>query len=228
MLADGGFVTASKDRNADLFWALRGGGGNFGVVTSFLFQLHPVGIVFAGPIVWDQKDARAIMRLYRNFLPGAPEELGIFLGLGSTLSTAPFPEESWGKRNCLLMCCCAGPEESGKRALAPLLDALPAPSINWMGLMPYAAVQSLFDGFFRQGLQWYWRGDFVKTLPDPAIDVHLEQAAKTPSEQSLMHLYPIDGAVHRVAAGERLGIAVTQPGRWSSPESIPIRRKRSQ
>jgi FAD binding domain/Berberine and berberine like len=202
VLADGSFVTASKEKNPDLFWALRGGGGNFGVVTSFLFQLHPVSMVFAGPIVWDQKHARTIMQRYRDFLPGAPEELGIFLGLKTILSSAPFPEELWGKRMCLLMSCYNGSEEKGREALAPLLEALPAPWFNWMGTMPYPALQSMFDGLYPKGMQWYWRGDFVKTLSDSAIDAHLEQAAKTPSELSLMHLYPIDGAVHRMGKDE--------------------------
>jgi hypothetical protein len=202
VLADGSFVTASKDQNPDLFWALRGGGGNFGVVTSFKFALHPVSTVFAGPIAFDQKHARTIMQRYRDFLPSAPEELGIFLGLKTILSCAPFPPELWGKRFCLLMCCYDGPEDNGKAALAPLLDALPAPWFNWMGTMPYPAVQSMFDGLYPKGMQWYWRGDFVKALPDAAIDLHLEQAAKTPSELSLMHLYPIDGAVHRIGSRE--------------------------
>ena len=120
VLADGSFVIASKDKNPDLFWALRGGGGNFGVVTSFLFQLHPVSMVFAGPIAWDQKHARTIMQRYRDFLPNAPEELGVFLGLKTILSSAPFPQELWGKRICLLMSCYNGPEEQGRKALAPL------------------------------------------------------------------------------------------------------------
>lgn len=202
VLADGSFVTASKERNPNLFWALRGGGGNFGIVTSFVFKLHQVSMVFAGPIAWDQRHARTIMQHYREFLPNAPEELGIFLGLKTVLSSAPFPEEFWGKRMCLLMCCYNGPEEKGREALAPLLDALPAPWFNWMGTMPYPAVQSMFDGLYPKGMQWYWRGDFVKTLSDEAIEAHLEQAAKTPSELSLMHLYPIDGAVHRVGKDE--------------------------
>ncbi|WGR90928.1 FAD-binding oxidoreductase [Bradyrhizobium sp. ISRA443] len=202
VLADGSVVVASKNQNPDLFWALRGGGGNFGVVTSFVFQLHPVTTVFAGPIAWDQKHARAIMQRYRDFLPAAPEELGTFLGLKTIPSSPPFPKELWGKHICLLMCCYDGPEDAAKTALAPFLDALPEPWLNWMGTMPYPAVQSMFDGLYPKGMQWYWRGDFVKTLPDAAIDIHLEQAAKTPSELSLMHLYPIDGAVHRVGIGE--------------------------
>lgn len=202
VLADGRFVTASKDSNPDLFWALRGGGGNFGVVTSFLFKLHPISTVFAGPIAWDQRHARTIMRRYREFLPHATEDLGLFLGLKTVLSSAPFPQELWGKRICLLMCCYDGPEDAGRKALAPLLGALPEPWFNWMSTMQYPAVQSMFDGLYPKGMQWYWRGDFVKTLTDEAIDVHLEQAARTPSELSLMHLYPIDGAVHRVGQDE--------------------------
>ena len=202
VLADGSFVTASKDDNADLLWALRGGGGNFGVVTSFKFQLHPVSAVFAGPVAFDQKHARAIMQRYREFLPNAPEDLCVFLGLKTVLSTDPFPREHWGKRMCLLMCCFNGTEADGKKALAPLLESLPEPWFNWMSMMPYPGVQAMFDGLYPKGMQWYWRGDFVKTLPDAAIDAHLAQAAKTPSELSLMHLYPIDGAVHRVGKSD--------------------------
>ena len=202
VLADGRFVTASGESNPDLFWALRGGGGNFGVVTSFLFRLHPVSTVFAGPIAWDQRHARTIMQRYREFLPPATEDLGIFLGLKKVLSSAPFPQELWGKRICLLMCCYNGPEDAGRKALAPLLGALPDPWFNWMSPMRYPAVQCMFDGLYPKGMQWYWRGDFVKTLSDQAIDAHLQQAAQTPSELSLMHLYPIDGAVQRVGKDE--------------------------
>jgi FAD binding domain/Berberine and berberine like len=202
VLADGSFLTTSIKNEPDLFWALRGGGGNFGIVTSFLFKLHPVGTVFAGPIAWDQAHGRLIMQRYREFLPTAPEELGAFLGLHRILSSAPFPEEVWGRRTILLMSCYAGPEEEGRKALAPLLESLPDPWFNWMATMPYPPVQAMFDGMYPKGLQWYWRGDFVKTLPDAAIDVHLEHAAKMPSEFSLMHLYPVDGAVHRVGKAD--------------------------
>jgi FAD/FMN-containing dehydrogenase len=198
VLADGSFVTASQHANADLLWALKGGGGNFGVVTSFLFQAHPVGMVFAGPIAWEQSHAPEIMKAYRDFLPNAPEELGAFIGLKMVPATAPFPEALWGARICLLVPCFLGSEEDGRKALAPLLDKLPAPALNWMGVLPYPALQGMFDGLYPEGMQWYWRGDFVKELSDAAIDAHIAQAAKTPSELSLMHLYPIDGAVHRV------------------------------
>jgi hypothetical protein len=213
VLADGSCVTASRTANADLFWALRGGGGNFGVVTSFLFQAHPVGMVFAGPMAWEQSHARAIMRAYRDFLPKAPEELGAFVGLKMVPANSPFPKEFWGARICLLVACYNGSEEDGKKALAPLLDALPPPALNWMGMMPYPALQSMFDGLYPKGMQWYWRGDFVNALSDQAIEAHVAEAAKTPSELSLMHLYPIDGAVHRV--GKQDTAWSTRDATWS-------------
>jgi hypothetical protein len=199
VLADGRFVTASEKENADLFWALRGGGGNFGVVTSFLFRAHPVATVYAGPIFWEARQARAVMRAYREFLPGAPEELGTFVGLKTVPSTDPFPKDYWGRRVCAVISCYSGSPADGEKTMRPLLNATPPPIFNWMGEMPFPAMQSLFDPFFPKGLQWYWKGDFVKSLPDEAIDTHIAQAAKAPSELSLMHLYPIDGAVRRVA-----------------------------
>ena len=200
VLADGRFVTASKDQEPELFWALRGGGGNFGVVTSFLFQAHPVGMVYAGPIFWEATDARAVMRAYRDFLPTAPEELGLFVGLKTVPAVDPFPKDYWGKRACALIGSYNGPAAEGEKQVGRLLEGLPAPAFNWMGAMPFPAMQALFDVFFPKGLQWYWKGDFVKSLPDEAIDTHIAQAAKAPSQLSLTHLYPIDGAVRRVAA----------------------------
>ena len=197
-LADGSFVTANKTDHADLLWALKGGGGNFGVVTSFLFQAHPVGMVFAGPMAWDQSHARAILHAYRDVLPKAPEELGLFVGLKTVPANSPFPEGAWGHRICLVMCCFNGAESEGRNALAPLLAALPPPALDWTGMMPFTAVQTMFDGLYPKGMQWYWKGDFVDELTDAAIEAHVAHAAETPSELSLMHLYPIDGAVRRV------------------------------
>ena len=202
VLADGSFVTAGKNENPDLFWALRGGGGNFGVVTSFLFQAHRVKMVYAGPIFWDAQYGKEVMRAYRDFLPTAPEELGAFVGLKTVPSMDPFPREAWGKRACALISSFNGSEEDGKKALSPLLDKLPPPFFNWMGVMPFPSIQGLFDPFFPKGLQWYWKGDFVKELPDEAIDTYVTESAKAPSELSLMHLYPIDGAVRRVRKDE--------------------------
>jgi FAD/FMN-containing dehydrogenase len=199
VLADGSFVTASKDKHADLFWAVRGGGGNFGVITSFLFQAHPVKTVFAGPIFWDAKEAKRVMRTYRDFIPSAPEELGLFVGLKTVPPTDPFPKEHWNKRACALIGAFNGPIADGQKLMASLLEKLPAPLFNWMGEMPWTAINGLFDPFFPKGLQWYWKGDFVKALSDEAIDVHVANALKAPTPFCLMHLYPIDGAVRRVA-----------------------------
>ncbi len=202
VLADGSFVTASENEHQDLLWAMRGGGGNFGVVTSFVFRAHPVSTVHAGPIFWGIEHARSVMQRYREFISNAPEDLGSFIGLKSVPSTDPFPPEHWGKRICAVISCYNGPAADAEKALAPLLDGMPEPMLNWMSDMPFPALQTLFDPLLPEGLQWYWKGDFVKDLPDEAIDVHLAQAAEAPSELSLMHLYPIDGAVHRVAAGD--------------------------
>lgn len=198
VLADGTFLTASATEHPDLFWALRGGGGNFGVVTSFLFQAHPVSTVYGGPIFWDAVHATAVMQVYRDYLPEAPEELGIFVGLKTVPSMDPFPREAWGRRACAIIGAYDGPADHGRKALAPILDNVPAPLFDWMSEMPFPAMQSLFDPFFPKGLQWYWKGDYVASLPDDAIATHIEHAASAPSELSLMHLYPIDDAVQRV------------------------------
>jgi FAD/FMN-containing dehydrogenase len=200
VLADGRFMTASETQHPDLFWALRGGGGNFGVVTSFLFKAHPVKMVYAGPIFWDAAtNGKAVMRAYRDFIPTAPEDLGVFIGLKTVPPMDPFPTEHWGKRACAVIGSCNGPAADAERALAPLLTSLPAPLFNWMSMMPFPAINALFDPFFPKGLQWYWKADFVQSLPDEAIDTHIAQAANAPSALCLMHLYPIDGAVHRVS-----------------------------
>ena len=199
VLPDGSFVTASKSQHPDLFWALRGGGGNFGVVTSFLFQAHPVRMVYAGPIFWEATHAQAVMRAFREFLPHAPEELGSFVGLKTVPSMDPFPRDHWGKRACAVISCYNGPLAEGEKVMARLLEVVPPPIFNWMGEMPFPAMNALFDPFFPKGLQWYWKGDFVQALTDEAIDTHIAHAAQAPSELCLMHLYPIDGAVHRAA-----------------------------
>jgi hypothetical protein len=197
VLADGSMITASATENPDLYWGLRGGGGNFGIVTSFLFQAHPVNMVYAGPVFWDIEDATAVMRAYRDFLPGAPEDLGTFVGLKTVPPVDPFPAEHQGKHACAIISCYNGPSEKGEAIMGELLAQLPPPLFNWMGEMPFPALQSMFDPFFPKGLQWYWRGDFVNELTDEAIEVHIAQARKVPSALSLMHLYPIDGAVQR-------------------------------
>jgi FAD/FMN-containing dehydrogenase len=197
VLADGSFVTASETANQDLLWALRGGGGNFGVVTSFLFQAHPVSMVYAGPIIWELKDATTIMRWYRDFVANAPNDLCVFLGLQVVPPGEPFPNEHWEKKVCVLVVSHTGRTTDAEKAVNVVRAALPRPIIDWAQPMPYPMLQSLFDALYPKGLQWYWKGDFVKTLPDEAIEAHLAHAAKLPTVFSAMHLYPIDGAVHR-------------------------------
>jgi hypothetical protein len=200
VLADGRVVTTSERQHPDLFWAIRGGGGNFGVVTSFLFQGRPAKTVYGGPIFWDATThGNEVMRGYRDFLPTAPEELGIFVGLKTVPSMDPFPKEGWGKRACAIIGGYNGPVAEGQRLMASLLKSLPPPIFNWMGEMALPALNALFDPFFPKGLQWYWKGDFVRSLPDEAIATHIAEAAKAPTELCLMHLYPIDGAVRRVS-----------------------------
>lgn len=200
VLADGRVVTASTDSHPDLFWALRGGGGNFGVVVSFLLRAHPVSTVFAGPTFFDIEHGAAVMRAYRDFLPTAAEALGVFVGLKTVPPVDPFPAEYQGRHACALISCFNGPEAEGRALMAPLLDVLPEPWFDWRSTMPFTAIQSMFDPLLPAGLQWYWRGDFVRDLPDEAIEAHLAQARRLPpAARSLMHLYPIDGAVRRVA-----------------------------
>jgi FAD/FMN-containing dehydrogenase len=202
VLADGRFVKASKTQNEDLFWGLRGGGGNFGVVTSFLFKAHPAGMIYGGLIMWEIKHARQVMQWYRQFLPKAPLDLGVFVGVKTVPSTDPFPRDIWGKKIAALIGAFNGTAAEGEKAFAPIRKELPKPILDWVGPMPFTAIQSLFDPLMPKGLQWYWKGAYVKELPDAAIDVHLAYAAEAPSELSLVHLYPIDGAVHRVASDE--------------------------
>jgi FAD/FMN-containing dehydrogenase len=197
VLADGSFVTASEKENAELLWVLRGGGGNFGVVTSFLFRTNPASTVYGGPIIFDLAEAATVMRWYREFQSSAADEFYIFLGLQTVPPSDPFPKEHWGKKMCVLLVAHNGPIADAEKAVNAVRAVLPKPIIDWAGPMPYPALQSLFDGLYPKGLQWYWKGDFVKTLPDAAIDAHLAHTAKLPSAVSGMHLYPIDGVVPR-------------------------------
>jgi FAD/FMN-containing dehydrogenase len=199
VLADGSFVVASETQNADLFWALRGGGGNFGVVTSFLFRTNPAKMLYAGPIAFSVDDAAEIMRWYRDFERTAPNDFYIFLGLQAIPPTAPFPEEHWNKKMCVLLVAHNGAD--GEAAVNAIRKELPTPYFDWCGPMPYTALQTLFDPFYPKGLQWYWKGAFVKELPDAAITAHVESAKKA-NVFSAMHLYPIDGAVHAKGASD--------------------------
>jgi FAD/FMN-containing dehydrogenase len=200
VLADGRLVTASATQNADLFWALRGGGGNFGVVTSFLFRAHPVHTVYAGLTLWRLERAGEILPWYREFLPGAPEDLYGFFGFKGVPTSAPFPSALQGRRVCGVVWCYTGPAEQSDTAFRPV-RAL-KPDFEHLGHLPFPALQGFFDGLFPPGLQWYWRGDFLTELTDAAIAQHLEHGTRAPSLHSLMHLYPVDGAAGRVGRND--------------------------
>jgi hypothetical protein len=203
VLADGSKVRASADENADLFWAIRGGGGNFGVVTSFLFRLHEVGTVVAGPTFWPVEAGAEVLTAYREFLPNAPRELNAFFLYGTVPPAPPFPEEIQLRKTAGVVWCYAGsdPEEAA-RLMAPLLDALPEPLLHFTAPMPHPDLQSMFDELYPRGHQWYWRADFVDEIPDEAVDLHAKFGAEVPTVQSTMHLYPIDGAAHDVGPEE--------------------------
>lgn len=199
VLADGSKVRASADENPDLFWAIRGGGGNFGVVTAFTFRLHEISTVVAGPTFWDVGQTEEVLAAYREFLPNAPRELNGFFLVGCVPPAEPFPEALHGRKICGVVWCYAGDDEAeAARLMAPLLDQLPEPLLHGPSAMPHPAIQGAFDGLYPAGHQWYWRADFVKEIPDEALAIHARFGAELPSMQSTMHLYPIDGAAHDV------------------------------
>jgi hypothetical protein len=196
VLANGERVTASADENPDLYWAIRGGGGNFGVVTSFVFRLHEVGTVIAGPTFWTVEQGGEVLAAYRDFILKAPRELNAFFLFGSVPPGPPFPEELHLNKVSGVVWCYVGSEEDAAKAMAPLLDALPEPLLHGVQPMPHAALQGAFDEVYPKGDQWYWRADFVKEIPDEAVELHAKWGEAMPSWKSTMHLYPIDGAAH--------------------------------
>ena len=200
VLADGRLVTADEDQHADLFWALRGGGGNFGVVTSFTFRCHPIGeagSVIGGPVLYDIADAKAVMQWYRELLPQLPEELSGWIGLLTIPPAPPFPEELWGRKACGIVWCYTGPHDRAEAVLAPIQE-FGSPLVVGLHEMPFTMLQQAFDALYPAGLQWYWRADIFEEISDEAIAVHERFGATLPSGHSTMHLYPIDGAAARV------------------------------
>ena len=196
VLADGTVVTASADEHPDLFWALRGGGGNFGVVTSFLFRLHPVDTIIGGPTLWPLDQAEEVMRWYRTFITDAPEALGGFFVFITVPPAPSFPEELHLQKMCGVVWCYTGPAEQAEQVFAPIREFGP-PALYGVQPMPYPALQSAFDPLVPPGLQWYWKADFLRELPDEAIARHVEYARTMPTPLSGLHLYPVDGAVRR-------------------------------
>ncbi|HTK09800.1 MAG TPA: FAD-binding protein [Ktedonobacteraceae bacterium] len=197
VLADGRLVIANERHNADLWWGLRGGGGNFGVVTSFVFKAHPIDTDYGGPMLWELNQAPEVMKWYREFIRQAPEELSGFFLFLVVPPGPPFPEHLHSKNMCGIVWCYTGPLEKAEATFKPIRERL-TPALDLVGPIPHPALQSMFDPLYPPGMQWYWKADFVNELSDEAIQLYIQHGSQLPSIQSTMHLYPINGAAHRV------------------------------
>jgi FAD binding domain/Berberine and berberine like len=196
--ADGELVHASADENQDLFWGLRGGGGNFGVVTSFEYQLHPVGpVLMAGPVFYSGERAAEMLQFYREFTQDLPNEATTLLNL-ATAPPAPFlPEEAHGKPICVMIGVYAGPVAEGERVLQPMRD-LGDPIADLMGPIPYVAMQSLLDALYPAGMSNYFKAGYMDEISDQAIDTLVEQHAAVNSPANEIHVHHFGGAVAEV------------------------------
>jgi FAD/FMN-containing dehydrogenase len=199
--ADGRMLVASDNENEDLFWALRGGGGNFGVVTSLELALHDVETIYGGPMLYEVEDAPAVMRAYDEYIQEAPEQLGAFFGWQLAPPLPFIPEDRHGDMFCVIVTCWAGRPEQGEQGIKPFRDVAEVKA-EMVGPMPYPALNSAFDGLYPKGIRQYWKADFVRDLPDEAVAAHVEHGPRTPTPSSTMHMYSINGAVHRVGAEE--------------------------
>ena len=221
--ADGRFLIASERDNEDLFWALRGGGGNFGVVTSFEFRLHPVKDIYGGPMFFELGEVGNILRFYREYIAGAPEQMGAFPAFQIAPPLPFIPEDRHGDTFIAIVACWAGPVEEGEKAFQPFHDVAPVVAEH-VGPMPYPVLNSAFDALYPAGqLQHYWKASFVKELTDEAIAMHTEHGPQIPTVNSAMHIYPINGAAGRVApdatafAYRDANFATVIAGMWPEP-----------
>jgi FAD/FMN-containing dehydrogenase len=195
--ADGRIVTASEDENADLFWGLRGGGGNFGIVTAFHLRVHPLGpIVLGGMLMHLAESAPDLLRFYRDFMTNAPDEVGTGLAFVTAPPEEFVPEPVRGQPVIGIVCCYAGPVEDGEAALKPLREF--GPGLDMVQPMPYVAVQQLLDPANPKGMQNYWTADFYDDLPDKAVDILVEYGTKPVSPLTQIIVVPGGGAVARV------------------------------
>jgi FAD/FMN-containing dehydrogenase len=197
VLANGKFVIASAKENSDLFWAIRGGGGNFGVVTSFLFKAHPVHTQYAGPMLYELSETADVMKWYRKFITKAPKELNGFFAFLIVPPGPPFPEHLHNKKMCGIVWAYSGNVKKGPSVFKPIRK-FKAPALDLVGPIPNPVLNSMFDPLYPPGLQWYWKADFMRELSDEAIALHAEHGAKLPTLLSTMHMYPVDGAAGRV------------------------------
>jgi|SRR5579862_2266954 len=197
VLADGSFVTASDKENADLFWAVRGGGGNFGIVTAFKFRAVPASTDYAGPTLWPMEDATEVLKWYRNFIGKAPTTLNGFFAFLTVPPGPPFPEHLHNKKMCGVVWCYTGKLKDAEKVFKPI-RAFKKPALDMAGPIPHPMLQSMFDALLPPGLLWYWKADFVKELTDEAVALNVQHGSQLPTMLSTMHLYPIDGAASKV------------------------------
>lgn len=219
--ADGDVVMCSEDRHRDLFWALRGGGGNFGVVTSFGYRLHPVADILGGPTFYPLDGE--VLRGYADLVADAPEELNAILGL-VLAPPLPFVPEQWhGRPACVVLTCWSGPPAADDAVRGRLAHLGPVIGQH-VGRMPYPVINTLFDELLPFGLRHYWKGCFAQSLPDDAIAAHVAYGATLPSPETATLVFPIDGACQRLGmmdtafAYRDATFAVALGATWSRPE----------
>ena len=220
--ADGQTVTASETAEADLYWALRGGGGNFGVVSEFTFRLHPVDEIYGGPMFFELSDGPAVLAYFNDFIKNAPREYGGFPAFQIAPPLPFVPENRVGEPFVAVVSCWTGAASDGEKIIQGFRDVA-NPVAEHIGPMPYPALNSAFDALVPRGLQHYWKAAFVADLTDEAIRAHMEHGPRVPVVNSTVHLYPINGACHDVAAdatafGHRdATYAVVVAGMWPDP-----------
>ncbi len=194
VMADGTYLTVNNHQYPDLFWAVRGGGGNFGIVTSFKFQGHPVKTIYGGPMLWPIEQTEEIMEWYDKFIEDAEEDLNGFIAT-MIIPGPPFPDFLHNKQFCGIVWCYLGDPKNAEKVFKPMRDLKPI--FEHLGEMPYPALQTLFDGLMPPGLQWYWRADFFNELGPELRKAHKKFGSQIPTPLSQMHLYPINGAASR-------------------------------
>lgn len=200
--ADGRFLHASATENPDLFWGLRGGGGNFGIVTSFELELHPVGPeVYAGPLFLPADAAGDLLRFFRDWAPTAPDSITAAISLATAPPLPVIPEEWHGKKVAIVIAVCAGPAEDGE-ALVRELRTVAEPVADLIHPMPYTFIQSLLDPLWPKGINAYFKGTHLAGLSDETIDSFVKLHQEAPGPQCEIHIHQMGGAVARVGAGE--------------------------
>jgi len=197
VLADGCFVTADKEHNEDLFWAVRGGGGNFGIVTSFLLRANKVSMVYGGPMLWPMDDAADIISYWQELILKAPDELNGWFAFLTVPPVAPFPEMYQLQKMAAIIWCYNGPLDTAEEMFKPI-RSFRQPAIDFTAPIPFPALQSMFDALYPPGLQWYWQADFFKHYDGEAIKLNVERNKEMPTIFSGTHIYPINGAAGRI------------------------------